>query len=569
MPPLKKNRAKAAPRSKVQPALQVRPLLEALVVTAVFLAVASFGLWHHEMWRDEHQAWLVARDAHSLPELFANMKYEGNPALWHLLLFGITRFTHNPIFMQVLHLFIAGGFIFVFNRYCEMKLLYKVLFSFGYLPLYEYAVISRGYGLGLLLIFIACALFKNRSSHYLVIFVVLGLLANVTIYGLIISLGLVGILILDYFLTRKKGDNLSRAFLTGVGIYLFLAAVAILQIMPDKNNSFPAQIAETWFEGWRWSYILSRLFTTYFYMPDPHGMHFWNSNVFFDNAAFDEAPNRWQWVIQHPPIILVFAFLPLPTFLLGLLLFLNRPLILLLYAGVTLLLLAAFYYTLLVHMRYCGHLLVILIVCVWLSAYFPAHAYRKGLLRSLANAGGRLQKPLLASILLFHIGAATIAYAKDFKYEFSASKEVADFIRQEKLETLDIAGMTDFTISPLATYLNKKIFYLQSLEWGSFTRWNKQRRNVLKWREVLDALAVSMQGRTRMLLVMSQPVKITTDGKTYKPIDRYRIAENRKVDFLRFFPAQIVHDEKYYLYLAQTVDPAKENLKDYPLLRSK
>src|SRR5262245_42429684 len=93
----------APERKEKKPAVVKRPATEAeklrfaLIVTGCFLVIAIFGLFHHEMWRDEHQAWLVARDAHSIPQVFQNMKYEGNPALWHLLLFLITRFTHNPM----------------------------------------------------------------------------------------------------------------------------------------------------------------------------------------------------------------------------------------------------------------------------------------------------------------------------------------------------------------------------------------------------------------------------------------------------------------------------------------
>jgi hypothetical protein len=59
----------------------ISPLLFALLVTGAFAIVLLFGMAHHEMWRDELQAWMVAREAHSLGGLLNNMKYEGNPVL--------------------------------------------------------------------------------------------------------------------------------------------------------------------------------------------------------------------------------------------------------------------------------------------------------------------------------------------------------------------------------------------------------------------------------------------------------------------------------------------------------
>jgi predicted secreted protein len=53
----------------------------AAVLAALHLALALCGLLRHEMWRDELQAWMVADRAHSVPQLFANLRYEGNPVL--------------------------------------------------------------------------------------------------------------------------------------------------------------------------------------------------------------------------------------------------------------------------------------------------------------------------------------------------------------------------------------------------------------------------------------------------------------------------------------------------------
>jgi len=54
-------------------------------LTATYFILALAGILHHEMWRDEFQAWLVARDADSLVQLAGNVRYEGNPMLWHQL----------------------------------------------------------------------------------------------------------------------------------------------------------------------------------------------------------------------------------------------------------------------------------------------------------------------------------------------------------------------------------------------------------------------------------------------------------------------------------------------------
>jgi hypothetical protein len=120
------------------------------------------------MWRDEIQAWLLARNSTSVPNLFANVKYSGHPALWYLLLMPLTRISHSPTAMQALHLLIATSTMYVFTRYSPFSVVQKILFSFGYFPFYEYSSISRNYGLGVLLIFVFCGLFERRYTKFLI-----------------------------------------------------------------------------------------------------------------------------------------------------------------------------------------------------------------------------------------------------------------------------------------------------------------------------------------------------------------------------------------------------------------
>ncbi|MBI4794559.1 MAG: hypothetical protein HY790_01735, partial [Deltaproteobacteria bacterium] len=116
-------------------------------------------LLRHEMWQDEWQAWLIARESLSIPDLFRNLRYEGHPGLWHLVLFLVSRVTPNPLGMQILHLLVATGAVYVFLKYSPFTRLQKILFILGYFPFYEYTVISRNYGLGVLGLFGFCALF--------------------------------------------------------------------------------------------------------------------------------------------------------------------------------------------------------------------------------------------------------------------------------------------------------------------------------------------------------------------------------------------------------------------------
>src|SRR4028118_1736800 len=138
-----------------------------LFFSLIFFFLGLIAILNHSMWRDELNVWLITRDSHSVEELFYNIKYEGHPALWYLCLYLLNQFSSNPVTMQIFHLLISTGLIYIFIRFSPFSKLQKVLFAFGYLPFYEYLVISRNYALGILLIFAFCTLFPTRKKSYL------------------------------------------------------------------------------------------------------------------------------------------------------------------------------------------------------------------------------------------------------------------------------------------------------------------------------------------------------------------------------------------------------------------
>ena len=104
----------------------------------VLLAVYNtIRLFRHVMWRDELQAFMVAAASNTPLDLFAKLKYEGHPGLWHLLLWVITRFTTDPVAMQVLHLVIALGVWVLVWRLSPFRPVGKLLLLLSYYLFWE------------------------------------------------------------------------------------------------------------------------------------------------------------------------------------------------------------------------------------------------------------------------------------------------------------------------------------------------------------------------------------------------------------------------------------------------
>ncbi|HET9798357.1 MAG TPA: hypothetical protein VFP90_10225 [Gemmatimonadaceae bacterium] len=170
---------------------------EALLVV-VYLAVVSFVSARHEPWADETQTWRLAIDTHGLADLYRSSRDEGHPLLFHVLLQMLGHLSRSWWAPVVLHVAIAGTAAWLVARYAPFTRLQKLLLVFGYFPLYEYGVIVRPYGLGMMLTFAACATWTLARRRILWTGVLLALLANTTVMGTLIALTLLLAFVIDW-----------------------------------------------------------------------------------------------------------------------------------------------------------------------------------------------------------------------------------------------------------------------------------------------------------------------------------------------------------------------------------
>src|SRR5690606_9018478 len=97
----------------------------------LYLVVAGIALANHEMWADELHSWNIAKGSGSLPELFNNSRYEGHPPLWYIILWCISKFTHNLAAVQGVHFFIAAAPVFFILFFSRIPLVTRILIPFG------------------------------------------------------------------------------------------------------------------------------------------------------------------------------------------------------------------------------------------------------------------------------------------------------------------------------------------------------------------------------------------------------------------------------------------------------
>ena len=157
-----------------------------IVVFAAYVVVLILGLYHHEMWRDEYEEYLQARDAEGFLGI-GNIMNQGHAMLWQSCLWIITRFTHNPVAMKLFHGLIAATFAFVLIFKSPFKLWQSGLVLLSYFLVFEYAVISRCYAFGVLFFMLFAAKFTKNQRLDLTTGLILFFLANTSIYAMMLT----------------------------------------------------------------------------------------------------------------------------------------------------------------------------------------------------------------------------------------------------------------------------------------------------------------------------------------------------------------------------------------------
>ncbi|HKH43872.1 MAG TPA: hypothetical protein VKM72_04335 [Thermoanaerobaculia bacterium] len=435
----------------------------AAAVTFAFVAAGGLGMLCHEMWRDELQAWLLAAQSGSLPELFHNLRYEGHPALWHLLLFAVSRITGRITgalwAMQVLHLAIAASAVFLFARNAPFSRHARALFAFGYFPLFEYGVLSRSYSLGLLLVLAFASLYPVRlSGRYLPLGIVLALLANANAYGWLLAAVLTGGLAVEV-LTRAevRRDLRVREALLAAGIWGAGAALGVLQMLPPADGGFAGRGTLAW-EPEKLLLTLSSVAYAYFPLPNVGGDAVWNSLLLW----------------RLPPALSALLGAAAVT---GLAVRLSRSRVAFVaYLTGTLALLVFTYVFYFGWLRHHGHHFILAIGCLWLARRDEGGEPNRG----------EPRRDLLPVLwLTVHLIAGLTLWGLDLALPFSNARAVARLLADVPLP---VAAGPDYLGTPVSAYLGRPLYHLETQRPGTFVLWNQERARPLTAEDICGQL---------------------------------------------------------------------------------
>jgi hypothetical protein len=192
-------------------------------------AIAWIKFEHHELWKDEWQAWFLARDL-NLYELFSFLYYDGHPSLWYLYLkiFSFSaQFLSIPehVLIQMAHFLLVAGFYTILYLGFKTPLFLKIPIALSYFLFFEYGIVNRGYALMIFLLFLYVYLFKNWKDKAHLRGIVLLLLCQTEVYAVFFAFSFVLFEILQHRNNLNIRKNSTIVLYTLVGAVIFTLSV--------------------------------------------------------------------------------------------------------------------------------------------------------------------------------------------------------------------------------------------------------------------------------------------------------------------------------------------------------
>ncbi|MFZ0594691.1 MAG: hypothetical protein WAM39_29810 [Bryobacteraceae bacterium] len=399
-----------------------------LFVTLPFLGLFLVQLIHHQPWQDELNGWGMAIVSHNLPTLYHYVHYEGHPSLWYLPLWMAAHWTHSPWGMTCVQAVIGTGIYLIIGLLSPFSVPEKLLLFSSYFVSFEYTVISRDYGLCLLLVLVYAYVRARHPEKLVLLACLLGLIANTDMVGVILS----GALVLEYaaavlFATPRQPKPSSIQLCTASAVYIALLGFCVWSLRPAGDISarmyghlFSEATSLKHLRHVVAAFTAVPLFPISSKFPD----HFWGYNSSVHSLYFWLAP---------PFLVIAIYFL------------FRRQRNLLILIGVTAVGCIAFFQLISPQpaVRHVGVIFMAFVLALWLSRQ-----------RNPAI-------PKIAALLLaVNAVAGILAVYGQWHRPFSNASATAGWIRSHGLRNATLLGSTDMGTAGVAAELERPIYFL-------------------------------------------------------------------------------------------------------------
>jgi hypothetical protein len=418
-----------------------RAWLVELAWTLPFLLLYWLDIAHHQLWFDELNAWAISAASPNLWTLSHYVHYEGHPWLWYYVLWLPSRLSASPVLMKWTEVWIGTAIYLVIAFRSPFTRVEKLLIYLSYFIVFEYTVMSRMYGIMLLLALLYVARRVEKPHGVIGLALLLGLMANTDLTGMVLS----GALLLEYAYTAwkdERGDGQHvwadagwRRQAAALLVYCALVGLSVYTLLPAKDISWQSNNG-LFFEALRPA-KLARCFVNVTAGP------WWPIN--------GEFPRRfWETDVRAQRGLELLAPLVLAAYWHCFRRERRAQLLMVLTLGFAIAVADIVYIG---RVRHWGITVVSFLVCVWMM--------RAKLNRAAVEGRARLLPWSAYALLGMSVMAGLIAVFLSWAHPFSNSAKAAQWLREHQLANAALVGEPDVSFSSVAEQLQRPVYYLE------------------------------------------------------------------------------------------------------------
>jgi hypothetical protein len=384
----------------------------------------------------------------------------------------------------------------LFVRFAPFPRYLKVLALFSFYLGFEYTVMSRNYVLGWLCVCLFCALYHPLRVRHLGLALALALMSLTSVFGLIMSIFLLGFLVLDQvrlrFSTNKVSPPARLALVASPWLIVTVVSVlgtmlfCVLTIDPPDPNPFSPGF---WF--WALTPKKSLLEMLFRFMAGFLPWRSFSREAMFTTYALSDDRALWANIF-FGVTVLVLALLSLA----------RSWRLLLVYVGA----IATMDLFMSVRwdgsLRHWGHFMMLLVAECWLlRTTFPRRKHW-------------VSTVFVSAALVFQLGAAAASVVVDTKEVFSGGRDTAAFIVREKLQDLPIVAGPEFAADTVAGYLRRPFYAHETEEFNQTVVFHGRRKNFSGAELVRRSVEVARERRSPVLVITTLPLPDPPPGTT-------------------------------------------------------
>ncbi|MBN9981974.1 hypothetical protein HFO68_15620 [Rhizobium laguerreae] len=511
---------------------------KALIFT-VWLTLASALCWSETVWRDEVRALSLALQGDNFIDMLRQMHGEGHPALWYILLRAAYVVVGSPVVLKVVALTVAAAAAYLLVFRLKLPLSIMLLSLFSSFSIFDYAAMSRNYGISMLVIFLIVLNWEKGTRNGLLLGLLFALLANTNVHSVVLVGGFLAYWFFGLLLARPRPPLTEyRAFATAAAVAAVGVVLCFVTVYPTFNDTGQNDLSGKNFA----LFALGALAA-----PSSHFMAFYPDRIL-------------ELVVAYPLASRIFAALMSVLIYASLLALANRRPAMIA-AGLVLLGLSLLFT--LVYPGGYRHQVLWLVFMIAITA-LTRHTQREGAgAASIEAAGGIVRFGRLCFLILLALqvvsGIEKINQAFIAEIPLSRSKDFGAFMQSRPdLKDAVIIADPDYLVEALPYYVSNRTYLLREERFGAIVRYTRNARLSLSLADILQSARRLQQSEgVPVIILLSQRLDRITAPVSLRESYVWRLsltpeeisAFQSATELVKSFGAVAGSDETYDAYV--------------------